>query len=351
MPGAGGDGVRVFYGHDRVPGPGEPVRGGTAKFQRLAARFPNDPTGFTLLYLGSTWLPRDLAPLLRLARRRGVPVVLNQDGVGYPAWAGVRTDEVNRPLRRALAGAEHVLYQSAFSKQSADLFLGEPLGTWELLPNAVDTDVFTPAPAPPATGPVVLLGGDQYQPYKLELGLRAFAALRATHHDARLLVTGRLAAATHTLIASLGLQDSVEFLGRYAQRDAPEILRRAHVYLHPKVNDPCPSAVIEAMSCGVPVVYPASGGTVELVADEAGVGVPHPQSWERQQPPAPEALAEGVARVLAELPRFREAARARAVARFALGPWLDRHAALFAELLSSSSASHTATGPARRPAL
>ena len=57
-------GLRVFYGHDLVPAPGEPVAGGTAKSQRLAERFPNSPSDFTLLYLGSTWLPRDLDPLL-----------------------------------------------------------------------------------------------------------------------------------------------------------------------------------------------------------------------------------------------------------------------------------------------
>ena len=50
----------------------------------------------------STWLPRDLRPLLWVARRRGIPIVVNQDGVGYPGWAGDRTDELNRPLRRAL---------------------------------------------------------------------------------------------------------------------------------------------------------------------------------------------------------------------------------------------------------
>ena len=102
-------GVRVFYGHDRVPAPGEAVAGGTAKFQRLASRFPNHPTDFSLLYLGSTWMPRDAGALLRFARRRGVPVVVNQNGVGYPGWAGVETEDFNRPMLRALAAADHVL--------------------------------------------------------------------------------------------------------------------------------------------------------------------------------------------------------------------------------------------------
>jgi len=324
--------VHVFYGHDRVPGPGERAAGGTVKMQKLAARFPNTPTGFSILYLGTTWLPRDLRPLLALARRRGVPVVANQDGVGYPGWAGDRTEEVNRPLRRVLHASEHVLYQSAFSKLSSDLFLGEPPGSWEILPNAVDVHAFTPAPTRPADGPVLILGGDQTQEYRLEVALRAFAVVLERHPEARLLVTGRLVSPLEPLVTTLGLSGRVSLVGEYPQRLAPEVLRRGHLLLHTKVKDPCPTLVIEAMASGLPVVYPASGGTVELVGDEAGVGVPHPDGWERDEPPAAEALADAVDRVLADLDGFATAARARAVERFALEPWLDRHAELFARL-------------------
>jgi glycosyltransferase involved in cell wall biosynthesis len=325
-------GLRVFYGHDRVPSPGERVAGGTAKIQKLTARFPNQPVGFSLLYLGSNWLPRDLGPLLGLARRRGVPVVVNQDGVGYPGWAGPRTDEVNRPLRRALLAADHVLYQSTFAKESADLFLGPAAGSREILPNAVDVEHFTPAAQPPGDGPVLLLGGDQTQEYRFELALRTFAVVLRSHPDARLLVTGRLETSPEPLVRELGLAGRVHLFGEYAQRDAPSIFRRAHLLLHTKVLDPCPTLVLEAMACGLPVVHPSSGGTPELVGDEAGVGVPHPVGWERDEPPEPEALAAAVERVLGSLSAYSEAARGRAVERFALEPWLERHAELFADL-------------------
>jgi glycosyltransferase involved in cell wall biosynthesis len=328
------EGLGVFYGHDRVPAPGEPVAGGSAKFQRLAARFPNDPAGFTLLYLGSTWLPRDLGPLLGLARRRNVPVVVNQDGVAYPGWAGDETDRINEPSRRVLMAAAHVLYQSEFSKRSADEFLGEPPGSWEILHNAVDVNQFTPARSAPTGGPVLLLGGDQTQAYRLELGLRTFAHVLSALPSARLIVTGRLVSPAEPLLEELGLSSHVELVGRYAQREAPELMRRAHLLLHTKVQDPCPSVVIEAMACGLPVVYPASGGTVELVGDEAGVGVVHPTSFDRDEPPAPDELADAVLRVLGDRAAYAAAARSRAVARFALGPWLDRHEELFHELLA-----------------
>jgi len=335
--GRAGPGLRVFYGWDEIPAPGEPVAGGTAKLQKLAARWPNRPTDFSLLYLGTTYLPRDLRPLLWLAGRRRAPIVVNQDGVAYPGWAGDRVDELNVPLRRAVLAADHVVYQSAFSKRSSDAFLGEPRGAWEILPNAVDVDHFAPGPVPP-DGPVVLLGGDQTQAYRLELGLEAFRRVRDEHPDARLVVAGRLVSDPGPALARLGLADAVEFVGRYSQAAAPEIVRRAHVLLHTKVNDPCPTAVIESMACGVPVAYPASGGTVELVGDEAGVGVPHPDGFERDEPPAPEALAAAVSTVLADRDGYAARARARAVERFALTDWLERHAAIFAALVPPPAA-------------
>jgi len=322
-------GIRVFYGHDLVPAPGEAVAGGSGKFQRLAQRFPNSPDGFSLLYLGSTWLPRDLAPLLRLARRRRIPVAVNQSGVAYPGWAGAATEQANRPFGRALRAADHVLYQSEFCKRSADAFLGGPPGSWEVLYNAVDVDHFRPG-APTQEGPVLLLGGDQTPGYRLEVALHTLARLP----DARLIVTGRLVFDPRPLMRELGLVGRVELTGRYAQREAPALFGRAHLLLHPKVMDPCPTSVIEAMACGLPVVYAASGGTVELVGDEAGIGVPHPESWERDVPPEPEALADAVRLVLGDRERYAAAARSRAVARFALEPWLDRHAQLFGELLT-----------------
>jgi glycosyltransferase involved in cell wall biosynthesis len=325
-------GLRVFYGWDRIPGPGEPVAGGTAKLQKLAACWPNRPTDFSLLYLGTTYLPRDLRPLLWLAGKRRARIVVNHDGVAYPGWAGEQTDSLNVPLRRAVQAADHVVYQSAFSKRSSDEVLGEPGGSWEILPNAVDVERFTPG-APPDDGPVVLLGGDQTQEYRLEVALETFRHVLDEHPGARLLVSGRLVSDPEPTLRRLSLGPAVEFAGRYAQTEAPDVFRRAHVLLHTKVNDPCPTMVIEAMACGVPVAYAASGGTVELVGDEAGIGVPHYDGFDRDEPPSPEALAAAVSGVLADRERYAAAARRRAVERFALADWLDRHAAIFAELV------------------
>jgi glycosyltransferase involved in cell wall biosynthesis len=111
------------------------------------------------------------------------------------------------------------------------------------------------------------------------------------------------------------------------------LYRRGDVLLHTKYNDPCPTVVLEAMASGLPVAYSESGGTPELVGD-AGVGVPAPLDWEHDHPPDPEALAAAVLRVAAQLDEYSAAARARAVERFDLQPWIERHRALFADLVA-----------------
>ncbi len=97
--------VAVSYGHRRIPAPGAPVEGGMVKFQRLQRVFPHRPRDFNLLYLGSSSLPTDEQTVIALARRRGAPLVVNQNGVAYPAWAGDRTEPAERPPpRRARSG-------------------------------------------------------------------------------------------------------------------------------------------------------------------------------------------------------------------------------------------------------
>jgi len=321
------DEIAVFYGHRTLPAPGEAVEGGMVKFQRLQTVFPNRPRDFNLLYLGSSSLPNDEQAVIRLAKRRRAPIVVNQNGVAYPGWAGARTDEINDRLGTVLRRADHVLYQTEFCKSAADRFLGEAAGGWEVLRNAVDTSEFTPADEAPAGAPVLLLAGDQTQPYRLGTALRTIALLP----DVRLLVTGTLIEDGHALAEQLGIADRVLFTGRYAQRDAPSVYRRAHVLLHPKVNDPCPNVVLEALACGLPVVHSESGGTPELVG-EAGMGVGSDTTWERDVPPAPDLLAAAVEHVLGRLDELRIAARARAE-RFDFAPWVERHRQLFGELV------------------
>jgi glycosyltransferase involved in cell wall biosynthesis len=329
------EGVHVYYGRDRLPGAGDVVHGGAVKFARLAEVVPNEPRAWNLLYLGSSSLPVDAPALALIARSRGARLVLNQDGVLYPGLGMRGWERANARAARLLHASDHVFFQSVFAKESSDRFLGEARRRWEILHNAVDTHVFVPRPELRPSELTLVLGGSQYQRYRVEAALRTLALLP----DARLVVTGALSFAPDAERITLALADELDVRGRlelagpYIQSDAPPLLQRGHLLLHTKYNDPCPGIVIEAMACGLPVVHSASGGVPELVGD-AGVGVPAPRDFERDHPPAAEDLAEAVLECVSRLDLLSRVARERAVAHFDLRPWIERHREVFAELLA-----------------
>lgn len=335
--------VRVFYGHRRIPRLDDRTYGGIVKFQYLQRDFPNSPRRFNVLYLVSSRLPAGAVGMARIARRRQVPIVWNQNGVAYPAWHGPGWERVNAPFAELLQMADHVFYQSHFCKLSADRYVGERDGPWEILFNPVDTRTFTPATADPDPDSLVLLlGGTQYQRYRVEVAFQVFAHVRRRYPNARLLVTGRCCwipdeaqalRLARELAVEAGVERHVTFLGPYTQAEAPAVFRQAHVLVHTKYNDPCPTVVIEAMACGLPVVYSSSGGVEELVG-EAGVGVPTELNWERDIPPDPAAMAEAFFQVAEQRVAMGQAARQRAVERFDLKPWLARHRQLFEQVVA-----------------
>jgi glycosyltransferase involved in cell wall biosynthesis len=59
----------------------------------------------------------------------------------------------------------------------------------------------------------------------------------------------------------------VRALGAIPTEALAERLRRNDVYLAPSRNDPCSNALLEALACGLPAVFRASGGHPELVGD------------------------------------------------------------------------------------
>ncbi len=335
--------IGVSYGH-RVPTLEELSGGGIVKFQYMQTFFPNSRWRFNILYLVSSRLPQTPIGLVRVARSKGSRFVWNQNGVAYPGWYGPGWERVNAPLKTLLHEADYVFYQSEFCRRSADQFLGRRNGPYEVLYNPVDTATFVPPAALLAHQPLTLLvAGTQDLFYKFSIPLQSLAVIARERPDVRLIVAGRLRwipdeaecqRVASRLVSELGVEDRVQFWGPYTQAEAPYLFQQAHVLIHAKYNDPCPTVVLEAMSCGVPVAYSRSGGVYELVGGEAGIGIPAELNWDQQIPPDPDAIARAVLELADNRERYAEAARQQAVDRFDVKLWLRRHRDVFEELLS-----------------
>lgn len=333
------DDIRVYYGMDRLPVRDEPVSGGIVKCLDLAERFPNAAGKANLLYLVSSALPDRRELLARAARRAGGRFVLNQNGVAYPAWAGASWRERNAPNARVHAIADFVVYQSEFCRRCAERFLGARKGPGEVLYNPVNTSMFSPRDGFDRNNraPVLLAAGSHHDAYHARSVIEALTIVRRRVTNARLMIAGRLVwgaeaeAEARRWARNAGVAEATEFPGPYSQAEAPALFRKADVLVHLKVQDSCPRLVVEAMACGVPVAYSATG-MLELVGDEAGYGVPGVEDFEAVHPPSVEAMADAVLRVLSARETFSRRARERAVRLFDTRPWIRRHETLFAML-------------------
>jgi glycosyltransferase involved in cell wall biosynthesis len=321
----------------RVEGPGG-VTSFRLKFEQgLRARgvdATNDPSqpADVLLVLAGT---RHLLSV-RNARRRGMRIVQRLDGINWVHrihWAGLRY------TLRAIYGnrnlsfirgrlADHVIYQSQFIKH-----------WWE--------DWYRPARVPSS---VILNGADlhQYTPHGLHerpsghyrllvvegslagglnyglFNAASLAGALSRKFRIELMVVGRVDGRTKQKLKSQN-PFRLQFMDTVPREHVPWLMRSSHLLFSAEVNPPCPNSVIEALSCGLPVIGFDTGSLSELVQGDAGRIVPYGGNpWKLEQPDI-SALADAAAEVLDDQQHFRTSARERAEEVFDVEGMVDEY--------------------------
>jgi glycosyltransferase involved in cell wall biosynthesis len=121
------------------------------------------------------------------------------------------------------------------------------------------------------------------------------------------------------LVNELDLKRSVLFFGMVPHRETVNFYRKAWVYCLPSIVEPAANTLLEAMSCGRPVVATEGGGNREIIGDgDTGFLV---------SPKNPEALAESLIKILTDKELRRKMgkkARKRAEEEFNLKKLIDK---------------------------
>ena len=218
----------------------------------------------------------EMAPLSWLAR---VPLRIHAEH-GWDAHDPQGKNPRYQRLRRAYK--PFVSHYVAVSKDLDDYLeqaIGVPQSRRSLIANGVDTQVFSPAQAVPATVPGCpfvpgehwLLGTvGRLQTVKNQpLLARAFVRLLQDHPEAaarmRLVVVGEgpLRAEIETLLAEANVSHLAWLAG--ARDDVADVLRMHNCFVLPSQAEGTSCTLHEAMACGLPVVATAVGGTPDLL--------------------------------------------------------------------------------------
>ncbi|KKT19662.1 MAG: Glycosyl transferase group 1 [Candidatus Peregrinibacteria bacterium GW2011_GWA2_43_8] len=183
-----------------------------------------------------------------------------------------------------------------------------------IVPNGVDTEIFHPA----AQGHGVFLAQsnksfcDSKTPYGIVDGykvvttstliprngidtlIRAFSKVATEFPEATLAIAGEgpMEDELRSLAKTLGVANSVKFLGTLAHKDIPGLLRGSNLFVRPSRFEGFGVSFIEAMACGIPVITCPSGGIKDFVVDgETGIFV---------EPDQPDSLANAIISVFTD---------------------------------------------------
>ncbi len=147
-------------------------------------------------------------------------------------------------------------------------------------------------------GPFLLYVGRIQERKNLRRLISAFARLRKAGANEKLVLVGKKGWMTEELqshVNSLALEDEIVLTGYVPSADLPVFYNAAEAFVYPSIFEGFGLPVIEAMSCGLPVLT-SFGSSLEEVVGEAAV---------LADPLSEDSIASALAKLLGD-PSFRE---------------------------------------------
>ena len=267
----------------------------SGSIRRLHERAPFD-------VVNAQWLYPDGVACAEACARLNVPLVLSALGSDVNVFASQK--RIWPQIAKSIGRAAAVTVVSEALKQRL-LAASVPAERIVTIPNGADTQLFHPRPRQECRRAlnldpgikVILFVGRLVAIKGVNFLIEAAASLAARRRDfvICLLGEGPLRSAYEAQVAANRLTGHVRFLGNRPHAEVPVWLGAADVLCLPSLEEGCPNVVLEALSCGRPVVASRTGGIPEMVDSRNGMLPPPGDS-----PALAEALAATLERAWSE---------------------------------------------------
>jgi len=325
--------------------------------RRAVARLLSE-AGWEILHL---YQPFSGFGALHARRAKGLPSLytflspapleyLSRHGMTQHHRAGLVGRAVQLMLRRiersCLLRATRIHVLSDFSATQLRELYGISAGRIVKVPGGADIQRFQPAPdrqsvrkdlGLPTDSPVLLTVRNLEARMGLDTLIRAMATL-SQHSPGVVLLIGGAGSQQETLESlsvSLGLQETIRFLGYIPETDLPRYYQAADLFVLPtRELEGFGLTTVEALACGTPVLGTAVGATPEILLGLDASLVLRDGS--------PEAMAEAIRRLLEAIGRdpsaslrWRQACRRHVESHYAWDACVSRLEAVLQDLRSA----------------
>jgi len=157
--------------------------------------------------------------------------------------------------------------------------------------------------------------------------IRAFDVLNKKHHNLELhfIGDGPDRDMLENLVASLEMTDNVVFHGK--SDSVPEVISKLDIFILPSLGEGISNTILEAMSCGLPVIATNVGGNPELVS-EGSTGMLVPAANPEKMSHALEVYVENTDKII----RHGQAGRKKVEQEFSMDNMVKNYTNVYDEL-------------------
>ena len=171
-----------------------------------------------------------------------------------------------RELKLLKRGAFERTSRTVVQTQRQATQVGRYGGDAERIPNAVDTRLFSPGGRADVAHPTILCVGRLHDGQKRVSDVIRGLALLPPDWKLEIAGTGPDREMLERLAAELGIADRVRYLGFVSRgSEVRDLYRRAAVLALPSAYEGLPMVLLEAMSCGTPVVGSEIAAIAEVI--------------------------------------------------------------------------------------
>lgn len=220
-------------------------------------------------------------------RTMGYPVVFTDHSLfGFANAAAIH---LNKVMEFSLTDVSHVVCVSHTSRENLVLRALLDPRLVSVIPNAVDTERFVPAPerAPDPRDRINIVVLSRLVFRKgVDLLVRVIPAVCAAHPKVHFIIggDGNKRLEVEEMRERHSLHDRVEMLGAVPHNEVRDVLVRGHLFVNFSLTEAFCIAILEAVSCGLYVVSTRVGGVPEVL----------PERMIRFAAPEPDALVRAV---------------------------------------------------------
>jgi glycosyltransferase involved in cell wall biosynthesis len=200
---------------------------------------------------------------LKKYKRYKKPIIQRLDGIFYPSKHGEEYVSRNENIKEIYFNfASHVIFQSEYcKKQCFDMFGEISENKYSVIHNGADTNIFFPDSEKPSIHKYKFITTGVFRNrIMLQPIIEALDSLKDK------------AKFSLTVVGPINDPSLNSYIQRAYVNHIPEVdllhmaqlLREHHIFIYSHLNPPCPNSVIEAISCGLPIVGFNSGSMKEL---------------------------------------------------------------------------------------